>query len=120
MTSKPEWKARKGEDQSSYFWDSLIEDLIREFVPDLVPDPFGLLRDPRGEGEKVVVGPIDIGLLRAERSRRAGHDMRAHLRTEVHDYLGQTRFAAAGEHPLTADSIRSRISDAQRRRGEDR
>ncbi len=75
--------------------------------------------DP-GEGEKVVVGPIDIGLLRAERSRRAGHDMRAHLRTEVHDYFRRPRFAAAGEHPLTAESIRLRISDAQRRLGEGR
>jgi len=73
--------------------------------------------DP-GEGEKVVVGPIDIGLLRAERSRRAGHDMRAHLRTEVHDYMSRPRLAAAQEHPLTGESIRGRIGDAQRRLGD--
>ena len=75
--------------------------------------------DP-GEGEKVVVGPIDIGLLRAERSRRAGHDMRAHLRAEVHDYLGRSHFAPAQTHPLSTASIRQRISDAQRRLGEGR
>ncbi|MEE9123406.1 MAG: NERD domain-containing protein [candidate division NC10 bacterium] len=54
LTAKPEWKTRKEEDAVSYFWDRLIEDLTWEFVPDLVPDPFGLLRDPRGEGEHVV------------------------------------------------------------------
>jgi len=54
VTAKPEWKARKAEDQSSYFWDGLIEDLTSEFYPDLVPDPMGLLRDPRAEGEVVV------------------------------------------------------------------
>ncbi len=75
--------------------------------------------DP-GEGEKVVVGPVDLGLLRAERSRRAGHDMRAHLRAEVHDYLGRPHFAAAQTHPLSTASIRRRISDAQRRLGEGR
>ena len=72
--------------------------------------------DP-GEGEKVVVAPIDIGSLRAERSRRVGHDMRAHLRTEMHDYMGRPCLAAAQDHPLTGDSIRGRIGDAQRRLG---
>ncbi len=75
--------------------------------------------DP-GEGEKVVVGPVDIGLLRAERSRRAGHDMRAHLRAEVHDYLGRPHFARAETHPLSTASIRLRISDSQQRLGEGR
>ena len=72
--------------------------------------------DP-GEGEKVVVAPIDIGLLRAERTRRVGHDLRGHLRTEVHDYMNQPRLARAQEHPLTGQSIRGRIGDAQRRLG---
>ncbi len=72
--------------------------------------------DP-GEGERVVVGPIDIGLLRAERARRVGHDMRAHLRTEVYDYMNTTRLAPATGHPLTAESIRRRIAESQRRLG---
>ena len=40
-----------------------------------------------GPGEKVVVGPIGIGLLRTERARRMGHDMLGHLRSEAHEYL---------------------------------
>jgi predicted amidohydrolase len=77
--------------------------------------------DP-GEGEKVVVGPIDIGLLRAERKRRIGHDMRSHLRSELHDYQGRTWLAPArsGEHPLTDEGIRRRIADTQGRLGADR
>lgn len=39
--------------------------------------------DP-GPGEKIVVGPIDLASLRAERSRRRGHDLLTHLRTEAY------------------------------------
>src|SRR5262249_11437324 len=39
--------------------------------------------DP-GPGEKIVVGPVDLEALRAERSRRAGHHMLAHLRMEAY------------------------------------
>jgi hypothetical protein len=39
--------------------------------------------DP-GPGEKIVVGPIDVAALRAERERRRGHDMLAHLRMEAY------------------------------------
>ena len=39
--------------------------------------------DP-GPGEKIVVAPIDIAALRAERERRSGHHMLAHLRTEAY------------------------------------
>lgn len=39
--------------------------------------------DP-GPGEKIVVGPIDLAALRAERERRRGHHMLAHLRTEAY------------------------------------
>lgn len=42
--------------------------------------------DP-GAGERVVVAPIDLASLRAERERRRGHDMRAHLRSEAYRYL---------------------------------
>src|SRR5438874_5981042 len=41
--------------------------------------------DP-GPGEKIVVGPIDLAALRADRERRVGHHMLAHLRTEAYDY----------------------------------
>ena len=35
-------------------------------------------------GEKIVVGPIDLHALRAERQRRRGHQLLAHLRTEAY------------------------------------
>jgi len=72
--------------------------------------------DP-GPGEKVVVGPIDLAALRAERTRRVGHDMRAHLRSEMHSYMGGRHFAAAkkGEHPLTDIGIRKRVAEAKKR-----
>ena len=38
--------------------------------------------DP-GPGEKIVVAPIDIAALRAERARRRGHDFLGHLRTDA-------------------------------------
>lgn len=42
--------------------------------------------DP-GPGEKIVVAPIDIAALRAERDRRQGHHMLSHLRTEAYANL---------------------------------
>jgi hypothetical protein len=65
------------------------------------------------------VGPIDIGLLRAERERRVGHDMRAHLRSELYGYLKQTWLSPAGPgaQPITNETIRARIDDARKRLG---
>ena len=76
-----------------------------------------LAQTDAGPGEKIVVAPIDIEALRAERRRRVGHDMRAHLRAELHTYLGQTWLAPAGadQHPLELTQIRSRIRDAKGR-----
>jgi len=72
--------------------------------------------DP-GPGEKVVVAPIDLEALRAERKRRYGHDMRSHLRSEAYDYLERPWFPAASpdEHPLNGESIRERIHRARER-----
>ncbi len=72
--------------------------------------------DP-GEGEKVVVGPIDITGLREERKRRVGHDMRSHLRSSIHTYMQQEYLAPAYQSngPMTGESIRGRISEAQMR-----
>ena len=41
--------------------------------------------DP-GPGDKIVIAPIDIAALRAERSRRSGHHMLGHLRTEAYTH----------------------------------
>ena len=70
-----------------------------------------------GPGEKVVVAPIDLAALRAERQRRVGHDMRSHLRSEVHTYLEQSWLPSAASHPLTGEEIRERIDRGRGRSG---
>jgi predicted amidohydrolase len=58
--------------------------------------------DP-GPGEKIVVAPVDITALRAERERRIGHDMLAHRRPEVYRHAmmpGYPTGSAAGG-PIT-------------------
>jgi predicted amidohydrolase len=70
-----------------------------------------------GEGEKVVVAPIDLAALRDERQRRIGHDTRSHLRSEIHTYLEQPYMPRATQQPLTGDSIRERIEQGRRRSG---
>ena len=42
--------------------------------------------DP-GPGEKIVVGPIDLAALRAERQRRRGHHLLSHLRADAYTEL---------------------------------
>src|SRR5438128_6855162 len=76
-----------------------------------------LAQADQGPGEKIVVGPIDIAALRAERERRVGHDMRAHLRSEVHTYLRDGRLERGGRGPLPKASIEERIRNAKRKLG---
>ena len=47
--------------------------------------------DP-GPGEKIVVGPIDLAALRAEREQRRGHHMLAHLRMEAYPAYRRTMY----------------------------
>jgi len=72
--------------------------------------------DP-GSGEKVVVAPIDIAAVRAERQRRVGHDMRAHLRSELHTYLREPYLSPAGarDEQISVDDLRARIAAAKAR-----
>jgi len=70
--------------------------------------------DP-GPGEKVVVAPIDIAGLRAERERRRGHDTRAHYRAEVHGYAGQARLEPAGVDAIDIEQTNRRIAAAKKR-----
>ena len=69
--------------------------------------------DP-GPGEKVVVAPINIDTLRFERTRRKGHDMHAHLRSDIHSYLSRN-YLDAGNQDLSIDSNNQRIADAKER-----
>ena len=70
--------------------------------------------DP-GEGEKVVVAPIDIESLRRERRRRRGHDTRSHLRTEIHDYLQRPYLPPYEATPIDRDDIERRMTEGRRR-----
>jgi len=60
--------------------------------------------DP-GPVEKIVVGPIDLGALRAERERRRGHHLLAHSRTEVYLAYQQSIYPAGRgrEGPITIE-----------------
>ncbi len=64
--------------------------------------------DP-GPGEKVVVAPIDLAALRAERTRRVGHDLRGHLRSEIHPYLKGRILPPGGAKGFDDRSVRDRI-----------
>jgi predicted amidohydrolase len=45
-----------------------------------------------GQGERIVVAPVDITAVRHERSQRAGHHMLAHLRTEAYPVYAAHRY----------------------------
>ena len=67
-----------------------------------------------GSGEQVVVAPLNIDALRAERERRIGHDLRGHLRSEMHPYLNDRSLKPAGAD-LSIASNKERILEAKGR-----
>lgn len=72
--------------------------------------------DP-GPGEKIVVAPVDIAAVRAERERRSGHALLAHRRPEVY------RHATAPAYPAgaaTAGPITIAGNDERTRAAKDR
>ena len=72
--------------------------------------------DP-GPGEKIVVAPVDISALRAERERRVGHHMLAHLRMEA--YRGYRQAVYPGGlvegGPPTLEGNEQAIAEGKRR-----
>ncbi len=52
-----------------------------------------------GPGERIVVAPIDIAALRAERERRSGHSMCSHLRTELYGAYAHPVYPRAERRP---------------------
>jgi hypothetical protein len=72
--------------------------------------------DP-GPGEKIVVGPIDLAALRAERERRRGHHMLAHLRTEAYPAYRRPLYPAgiAGESAPSVEGNERTIAAAKER-----
>ena len=57
-----------------------------------------------GPGERVVVAPIAIDVLRQERARRRGHSMNEHLRSEVHTYMQKPVFSTASKEQVIGES----------------
>jgi predicted amidohydrolase len=73
--------------------------------------------DP-GPGEKIVIAPIDIAALRAERERRAGHHMLGHLRTETHLHARRSIYPAhqaAATKPPSIEGNNHSIDGAKKR-----
>lgn len=52
-----------------------------------------------GPGERIVVAPVDIDALRAERTRRRGHHMLSHLRTELYSGYSRPIYPKGGGEP---------------------
>lgn len=73
--------------------------------------------DP-GPGEKIVVGPIDIPALRAERERRRGHHLLAHLRHEAYTMYRQPLYPGSlhdGAEKLTIEGNDRATAEGKRR-----
>ncbi len=72
--------------------------------------------DP-GPGEKIVVGPVDVAAVRAERERRTGHCMLAHRRVEAYPHSlapsYPTGMAAAGSLTVVGNEERTREAKAR-------
>ncbi|HXK59131.1 MAG TPA: nitrilase-related carbon-nitrogen hydrolase [Acidobacteriota bacterium] len=73
-----------------------------------------------GEGERIVVGPVSVDMLRTERATRLAHQMLAHLRTEAHPVYRCPGYPGGdfGARPdFTYEDNRERIEAAKERRG---
>lgn len=74
--------------------------------------------DP-GPGEKIVVAPIDVAAVRAERERRTGHCMLAHRRTEAYRLAARPGYPAgtATSGPITVTGNEQHTRAAKQRGG---
>ncbi len=68
-----------------------------------------------GPGERIVVAPIDVTALRHERSKRAGHHMLAHLRTEAYPVYGKRIYPPAHTPVPSFESNMEMIEESKRR-----
>jgi predicted amidohydrolase len=78
--------------------------------------------DP-GPGEKIVVGPIDLPALRADRDRRSGHHVLAHLRMEAYSEYSRSIYPGSlinGSTKLTIEGNEQSIAIGKRRLNNDR
>ena len=63
-------------------------------------------------GEKVVLAPIDIDAIRAERKRRQGHDTIAHFRNNAYSYQNKSKFGIESIPP-SIEQLNKRIKYAK-------
>jgi predicted amidohydrolase len=72
-----------------------------------------------GPGERIVVAPVNIEMLRFERKTRRAHQMLAHLRTESYPLYRQSFFRRLPAHKddLTVTEQEQRIDAAKRKIG---
>jgi predicted amidohydrolase len=71
--------------------------------------------DP-GPGEKIVVAPVDVAAVRAERDRRMGHHMLAHRRPEAYRLATKPAYAPGGAvNTLTIDGNNRATTEAKAR-----
>jgi len=63
-------------------------------------------------GEKVVIAPIDIEAIRAEKKRRKGHDTLAHFRNSAYQYQKHSKFKQEPQRP-SIESLNQRITQAK-------
>lgn len=77
--------------------------------------------DP-GPGEKIVVGPVDVGAVRQERAVRSGHHMLAHLRSEAYPVYRRPHYPGGRKRPGSDLSVEENLAviAAARRRLEER
>jgi formamidase len=69
-----------------------------------------------GPGERIVVAPVDIAALRAERESRRGHNMLSHLRTELYRGYGEPIYPRATDTanwPLSIEGNKRAIDSAR-------
>jgi len=64
-------------------------------------------------GEKIVIAPIDISALRAEKQRRKGHDTIAHFRNSAYNYQENKKFGMDSSIPSTK-TLNQRIEHAKK------
>lgn len=83
----------------------------------MVVDPDGrvLAEAPPGPGERIVVGPIHLSALRAERERRVGHHMLSHRRPEL--YPEQVRPAYPGARTPAERTVEAQQAIIERTKG---
>ena len=73
-----------------------------------------------GGGERIVVGPIDLAALRAERERRRGHHLLSQLRMETYQAYQRPMYPAhsAATEPLDSARVEAAIAAAKSRTSE--